>query len=165
MVSRPSHQPLRYRNAHRIKESDKIIAKQLNYDGIEFLVTVKPINKIGKQNDIRVNVFGYENKQKFPIHISKEKFEKTLNLLLIKEGDKEHYVPIKDFDRFMRNQTKLHHTKHFCMYCIRCFTSEAVLNKQKETCIVINGAQAIKCGKRTNQLNFKIITSNCKYPL
>lgn len=28
-------------NAQRIKESDKIIAKQLNYGGIEFPVTVK----------------------------------------------------------------------------------------------------------------------------
>ena len=45
---------------------DKIIAQQLNYNVIEFRVTIKQIIKIEKQNDIRVNVFGYENKQKFP---------------------------------------------------------------------------------------------------
>lgn len=111
-------------NAHteRITKKDKIIAKQLNYDGIEFPVTVKRYNKVEKQNDIRVNVFGYENKQNVPIHISKEKFE---NLLLIKQSDKEHYVLIKDFNRFMRNQTKHNERKHFCMYCLQCFTSEA----------------------------------------
>ena len=52
-----------------------------------------------------------------------------------------------------------------CTYCLQCFTSDAVLNGHKETCIVINGAQAIKMRKRANQLNFKIITRNCKYPL
>lgn len=84
------------RNPRRIKKSDKIIAKQLNYTGIEFPVTIKQIPKIEKQNSIRVNVFGYENKKKFPIHIGEEKLEKTLNLLLIKKGDKDLYI--KDFN-------------------------------------------------------------------
>ena len=48
-------------------------------------------------------MFGYENKQKFPIYVSKEQFDKTLNLLLITEGDNKHYVRIKDFNKFMRN--------------------------------------------------------------
>ena len=51
------------KNPSRITKRDKIIAQQLNYNGIEFPVTIKQIIKIEKQNDIRVNVFGYENKQ------------------------------------------------------------------------------------------------------
>ena len=38
-----------------------------------------------------------------------------LNLLLIRESD-NNYVLIKDFNRFMHNQTKSHHTKHFRMH-------------------------------------------------
>lgn len=59
-------------NPNRITKKDKEIAKQLNYKGIEFPVTIKQVNKIEKQNDIRGNMFGYENKQKFPIYVSKD---------------------------------------------------------------------------------------------
>ena len=46
------------------KKSEKAFINQLNYDGIEFPVTVKQYNRIEKQNSIRTNVFGFENKQK-----------------------------------------------------------------------------------------------------
>ena len=44
----------------------------------------------------------------------------------------------------MYNQTKHKERKHFCMYCLQCFSSEKVLTNHKENCIVINGKQAIK---------------------
>ena len=61
------------KNPQRIKKIDKNLIKQLDYSNIEFPVTVKQINKIEKQNDIRINLFGYEEKQKFPIYISHKK--------------------------------------------------------------------------------------------
>ena len=63
----------------RIKKEDKRSIKGLNYEGIEFPVSQKHYNKVEKQNDIRINVFGYENGQPFPIHISKETFEDQMN--------------------------------------------------------------------------------------
>ena len=116
----------------------------LDYSGIEFPVTTKQYNKIEKQNDININVFGYENKQPYPIYISKEKNEDCLNLLLITENENKHYVLIKDFNKFMYNQTKHKERKHFCMHCLQCFTSEKVLANHKENCIQINGTQAIR---------------------
>ena len=59
----------------RIKKVDKQYIKNLDYSGIEFPVTVKQYNKIEKQNEININVFGYEEKQKYPIYVSKEKYE------------------------------------------------------------------------------------------
>ena len=76
----------------------------------------KHYNKVEKQNSIRINVFGYENGQPFPIHISKETFEDRMNLLMITEDEKKHYVLIKDFNAFMYNQTKHKEKKHFCMF-------------------------------------------------
>ena len=67
----------------------------LNYEGIEFPVSQKHYNKVEKQNSIMINVFGYENGQPFPIHISKETFEEQMNLLLITKDEKKHYVLIK----------------------------------------------------------------------
>ena len=134
----------------RIKKIDKEYINQLDYSGIEFPVTIKQYNKIEKQNEININVFGYENKQPYPIYISKEKYEKHLELLLITEDDNKHYVLIKDFNRFMFNQTKHEHRKHFCMYCLQCFSSEEVLKNHKDNCIQLNGEQAIKMPDKSN---------------
>ena len=75
-------------------------------------------NKIEKQNTIRINVFGYEEGQPFPILISNERFEDQMNLLLITKYEKRHYVLIKDFNKFMYNQLRHKERKHFCMYCL-----------------------------------------------
>ena len=79
---------IRFLNPQRINRVDKQMTNELNYDGIAFLVTQKSYNKIETQNNIRINVFGYEKKT-FPIHISKENFENQMNLLLITKEKKE----------------------------------------------------------------------------
>lgn len=75
-----------------------------------------------------------------------------MNLLLIADDEKTHYVLIKDFNRFMYNQTKHKSKKHFCMFCLQHFTSEEILNKHKENCIAINGTQAIKMPDKSNNI-------------
>ena len=83
----------------RIKKTDKKIAEELDYDEIEFPVQEKDFNKIEVKNNICINVFGYENKLVFPIYISDQKFEDSMDLLLLIDNNKSHYVYIKDFDR------------------------------------------------------------------
>ena len=51
---------------------------------------------------------------------------------------------IKDFNRFMYNQTQHRERKHFCMHCLKCFSSERVLADHREVCVSINGKQAIR---------------------
>ena len=51
-------------------------------------------------------MFSDENKMVFPIYMSNQKFENSMDLLLITDGDKSHYVYIKDFDRFMFHKTQ-----------------------------------------------------------
>ena len=140
------------KDPQRIKKSDKEYINKLDYSGIEFPVTTKHYNKIEKQNEININVFGYENKQPYPIFVFKEEYDKHMNLLLITEDKNEHYVLIKDFNRFMFNQTKHENRKHFCMHCIQCFSSEEVLNNHKNNCIQVNGTQAIKMPDKHNNI-------------
>ena len=121
---------------------------ELNYDGINFRLSQKHYNKVKKQNSIGINVFGYEDGQPFPIHISKETFEDQMNLLLITKDEKKHYILIKDFNTFMYNQSKHKERKHFCMYCLQCFSSERVLENHVNNCLTINGAQAINMPKQ-----------------
>ena len=111
-------------NLQRINRVDKQMINELNYDGIAFPVMQKQYNKKEIQNNIRINVSGYEKGQSFPIHISKEEFENQMNLLLITKNEKKHYVLIKDFISFMYNQSKHKERKDFCMHCLQCFSSE-----------------------------------------
>ena len=132
----------------RIKKEDKKMINELNYDGIDFPLSQKHYSKVEKQNSIRINVFGYENGQPFPIHISKETLEDQMNLLLITKDEKKHYVLIKDFNAFMHNQSKHKERKHFCMYCLQCFSSERILANHVNNCLTINGAEAINMPKQ-----------------
>ena len=79
------------KDPQRIKKEDKKMINEMNYEGTEFSVSQKHYNKVEKQNSIRINVFGYEIGQPFPIHISKETFEDQMNLLLITKDEKKHY--------------------------------------------------------------------------
>ena len=93
-------------HSERIKKTDKKIAEKLDYDGIEFPVQEKDFNKIEVKNNICINVFGYENGLVFPIYVSDQKFEDSMDLLLLINDDKSHYVYIKDFNRFMFHKKK-----------------------------------------------------------
>ena len=136
------------KSPQRIKKDDKQYIGRLDYTNIEFPVSQKHYNKIETENSIRINVFGYEKEQPYPIHISKETFEDQMNLLLITKDEKRHYVLIKDFDKFMYNQSKHKERKHFCMYCLQCFSSESILAKYTNNCLIINGKQAINMPKK-----------------
>ena len=67
-----------------------------------------------------------------------------MDLLLISNENKSHYVYVKDFNRFMCNKTKSKNKKDFCKCSLQCFNSENVLIKHKENYLIINGKQIVK---------------------
>ena len=99
----------------------------------------KFFSKIEMKNNICISVFGYEDKLVFPIYVSDQKFEDSMDMLLLNDDDKSHYVCIKDFNRFMFHKTKNKNKKWFCKGCLQCFSSKNVLTKHKENCLGING--------------------------
>ena len=66
------------------------------------------------KNNICINVFGYKNGLVFPIYVSDQKFEDSMDLLILIDDDKLHYVYIKDFDKFLFHKTKNKNKKWFC---------------------------------------------------
>ena len=132
------HINLLNKQPERILKNDKKIAEELNYDGIEVSIQEKKFNKIEMKNNRCINVFGFENKLVFPIHISDKKFEDSMDLLLLIDNERSHYVYIKDFNRFMFHRTKNKNKKWFCKICLQCFSSENILIKHKEICLRIN---------------------------
>lgn len=102
----------------RIKKTGRKMVQELNYQGVEFPVTAKHYSKIEAQNNININVFGYENEQFYTIYVSKQNNEKVLNLLLISGDKRQHYVLIKDFNRMMYNGTKHGERKERLLYAL-----------------------------------------------
>ena len=94
-------------------------------------------------------MFCYENKMVFPIYVSDKRFKDSVDLLLLIDDNKIHYVYIKDFNTFMFHKTKNKNKKWFCKSCLQCFSSENVLIKHKEDCLSINGQQSINLEKGT----------------
>ena len=157
-------------NQNKIKNNPQRVSNYKQYEntvdftGIDFPVSIKDIPKIEKMNNIAINVFGYENKSTFPVFISDTQTENPLNLLLISKDDKRHYIYIKDFNRFMYKKTKHNCKKHFCIYCLQCFSTEAILNNHLENCLIINKKQNIVMPKFGSKIYFKNYYKMIKSP-
>ena len=112
----------------------------------------KGFSKIEKKNNICINVFCYENKLTFPIYVSDQKFENSMDLLLVIDENKSRYVYIKDFDRFIFHKTKNKNKKYFCKGCLECFSSKNVFTEHDEVCLNINGAQSVRFERGTIEI-------------
>ena len=139
-------------HSERITREDKKLVNSFNYDGNEFPVREKGFSKIEKKNNICINMFCYENKLTFPIYVSDQKFENSMDLLLLIDEKNSHYVFIKDFNRFMFHKTKNKSKKYFSKSCSRCFSCKNVLAKHKKVCLSINGKQSVRLEKRTKKM-------------
>ena len=93
----------------------------LKFDDINFPVKLDKIPKFEKLNNININVFGYDEKYKiFPLQISKNNFEKVIDLLFFTNKNTNHYCWIKKFDGLVSKQInkdshKYFHCKNICM--------------------------------------------------
>ena len=108
-------------------------------------------------------MFCYENKLTFPIYLLNQKFENSMDLLLVIDGGKLYYVYIKNFERFMFHKTTNKNKKYLCKICLQCFSSKNVLKKHKEVCLSINRAQSVRLEKGT--IEFKIYFKQIPVPL
>ena len=144
----------------RIKKQDKKIAETLDYRGINFPMKARDYEIVLMYN-INVNVFGHENKV-FLLCVSKHSNEQVLNVLLISNEEKSHYVFIKDFNRLMYSKTKHKDKKPFCMSCLQNFSTKEILNSHRERCLLINETQAVKY--ETGIIKFKSFNKQIPIP-
>ena len=104
-------------------------------------MSLNQISKFEKQNNKTINVYSYEisfnkdtKKQSlsiFPIHLSKNlltNYKDCCNLLLIKDGEKSHYVLIKNMSALLREHNS-HHKSYICPSCLKGYREESKLDK------------------------------------
>ena len=73
------------------------MVNDLDYEGIEFPMSKKDFSKTEKKNKICIDVICYQKKLTQPVYISDQDFENCIDLLLISDENKLHYVSIKDY--------------------------------------------------------------------
>ena len=117
----------------------------LNMSGIQYPVDIKDINKFEHQNNIGVNVYGYEDQKIFLLHITTmTAASHHVILLYITAGKTSHCVLVKDLSRLVSRQYNNYKSKHyFCQYCLHGCTSKVVLKNHLGRC-KLHGPQRIK---------------------
>ena len=89
----------------RIRKVDRMFEEELDFTDKKFPIKIRDIHRIEKKNCISINVFEYENKEKYLLYVPKNTFKTHVDLLLLEGKDKKHYVLIKDFDTFIYDHT------------------------------------------------------------
>ena len=106
-----------------------------DWSGIGFLVSVKDIKKFEFRNQISINLLAIEDRQ---IYICRKggNYEHIINLMLITENNRKHYVAIKSLNRLLSSQNTKHKGKeYFCMNCLQGFKEESSRDEHLDYCI------------------------------
>ena len=114
--------------------------KLYNWTGIIYPTTINNIKSFEKNNpSISINVYNYDKKQKsiIPLKLNTEMKENHINLLLITEKDKQHYVYIKNFSALINKDHSKHKGKLYpCFLCQHMCSSKELLTKHIVWCKV-----------------------------
>ncbi len=109
-------------NPHRITEKLRGQTEKCEWEGITYPTKVKDIHIWEKNNNININVFGYDNEAKkiYTIRIAELKDPlKTINLFL---HDDNHYCVVKDLSKLVLSQlSKYDNGKDICLRCLNAF--------------------------------------------
>ena len=115
---------------------------QLDFTGIAFPVRICDVPKFEKRNCIFINVFGYEGRI-YPLHLTKERRVRHIDLLLIQRGEGQHNCCIRNFNRLMGDQNDDNNQYFYCHYCLHGFTKRCLLKRHVLYC-QLHGAQRTK---------------------
>ena len=120
----------------RITKELKDQSERLDWSGLKFPVKLDQIVIFEKFNpSISINIFGFEGVV-YPLRLSKRKNEQTINLLLISDGEKQHYCLIKSLSRLLSSQVSGHkESNSFCLNCLNHFPNEEKLKIHEEYCL------------------------------
>ncbi|CAG2255206.1 unnamed protein product [Mytilus edulis] len=92
--------------SHYMKYEDS-----LNFTGIDFPVSLSKVEKFEKQNNLSINVFGWEDGEVFPLYMTKmSNGSNEIDLLYLSNDENSHYCWIKNLSRFLGHTHNKSHT-------------------------------------------------------
>ena len=123
-------------NIDRIKKDPQRISKikpfidRYNWKDIEFPSTGKDWRKFELNNKVALNILYIpHNTKKIQLAYKSKNnltFDKQVILLMITNGEKWHYLTVKNLPGLLRGITSTHHGD---FYCLNCFRSYRTINK------------------------------------
>ena len=139
---------------------------EFDMTGISYPVSLSSLDRFERQNNaISVNVFGFENKENFPLRITKQKVKKHVNLLFLQEGVITHFCLITDLNRFLKRTKTVNKRSYFCPYCLQSMTRADLLEKHIEYCAAHGEQKLILPEKGQNDvLKFNDFRKQMKCP-
>ena len=145
-----------YHHIARNRKVDKDLVGELDFEVINFQSKFEIFAKLKKKNCIGTSALSYKNKEKCPVYLSEKNCEeKHVDLLLIEEEGKNHYLLIIDFNTIMYNHTLHLGRKHFCPYCLQALSTAGILNCHINDCFKINSKKMINMSKKGEYVRFK----------
>jgi hypothetical protein len=129
--------------------------------GVKYPIETTQINKYEKLNEVAINLYYYEKEGMIePLRVSSLVHTglKEIDMLLLQEGEKHHYILVKSLSRLLSSQTSKHgHKTHCCKMCLSQFQGQYNLENHIEVCKLLNKDKS-KCilpFKSDNILKFK----------
>ena len=126
---------------HPVAQNPERIAKyyqyvdEVNMNGVSFPTPLKDVRKIEQNNNLSINVLGYEPRDGIiPLRRTPEVKARHVNLLLIKDGDNSHYCLIKNLSRLLGKRTHHNGQEYYCSNCLHGFTEKQKLDDHIEAC-------------------------------
>ena len=94
-------------------------SNKYDWSGLGFPVSFKDISKFEFRNQISINLLAIEDKE---IYICRKggNYERIINLMIIFENNRKHYVAIKSLSRLLSSKNTNHKGKeYFCKNCLQ----------------------------------------------
>ena len=160
-----------HRNPQRVSKYEPY-RDRLNLDGINFPVTFVDIPTFERQNNLSINVYELTNGEDestslvFPMYqTTNKKSAKTVNLLLLRDGDNAHYCWIKSLDRLLSRNRSHNGRKFICSYCLQPCYSQARLEAHEADCANEEGQTVQLPDEEERDLKFRNTHRMLRQPL
>ena len=131
-------------NLDKIKKDPQRVSKikpfieKYNWEHIDFPSTSKDWKKFECNNEVALNILyvPYNTKKINIAYKSKNNLtqEKQIILLMISDGQKWHYLVVKNLSRLLRGITYNHKEDFYCVNCFHSYRTENKLEAHKKIC-------------------------------
>ncbi|GBN27391.1 hypothetical protein AVEN_80284-1 [Araneus ventricosus] len=108
--------------------------QEIKIEGVECPVPLNKIPIVERLNNLRINVFDYEENEVFPLYVFKRVDEDCVNLLLIANEETQHYCLIRNMSRLLGDLTKHKSKHHYCYRCPHRFAKDEILKEHLQYC-------------------------------
>ena len=131
-------------NLDKIKKDPQRVSKikpfieKYNRENIDFPSTSKDWKKFECNNEVALNILyvPYNTKKINIAYKSKNNLtqENQIILLMISDGQKWHYLVVKNLSRLLRGITSNHKENYYCLNCFHSYRTENKLEAHKKIC-------------------------------